>query len=337
MRLPITLLAMFAVGTVAPAAEIDVRKVIDAGLKSLADDAVAWKSDRKCSSCHHVPMTIWTLNEAKQRGYSIDDKALAELTAWVVAKDDPGKVNPKQAEWKQIQVNQTPLMLALGFEAGDLKDPATRDRLKAMLALVIADQDNDGAWRLAYTWEPHGSTPDNMTALALLALINASELDVAGKTALAKGLKWLADQKLADTSQSDSLRLVLSKRLRRPSTESDALAASLLSRQNADGGWGQFAKAKSDAFATGQALYALAEAGRKPDESAIAKAQAFLIKSQLPDGSWEMASRPGGPGGKSAKNTEPISHVGSAWAVLGLMRSSPAIAKPHVKGVPSAK
>jgi hypothetical protein len=133
------------------------------------------------------------------------------------------------------------------------------------------------------------------------------------------------------------LRLVLAKRLHRPSTEWEPLAASLLSRQNADGGWGQQAKAKSDSFATGQALYALAEAGRKPDDPAVTKAQAFLIKTQLPDGSWEMASRPGGPGGKSAKNLEPISHVGSAWAVLGLMRSSPAVAKRDAKVVQPAK
>ena len=85
---------------------------------------------------------------------------------------------------------------------------------------------------------------------------------------------------------------------------------------------------KSDAFATGQALYALAEAGRKPDDPAVAKARAFLARTQRADGSWEMASRPGGPGGKSAKNLAPITYVGSAWAILGLIRSAPAIAKP---------
>jgi hypothetical protein len=266
-------------------------------------------------------MTIWVLNEAKQRGYTIDEKARTALTSWVIAKDDPAKVNPKQAERKQILVNQTPLMLALGFEAGDMKEPATRDGLKAMLALVIADQDNDGAWRLGYVWEPHGSTPDVMTALALLAIGGAPDLDADGKSALQKGLKWLATAKAADTPQSEAMRLVLSKRLGRPTTEREPLAKSLLSRQNTDGGWGQTKEAKSDAFATGQALYALAEAGRKSDDPALAKAREFLIKSQQVDGSWAMTSRPGGPGGKSAKNLEPISHVGSAWAHLGLMRA----------------
>jgi hypothetical protein len=329
MRLPLTFLALTALTQAVPADEKDTRKTIDGGLKFLADEAVAWKADRKCASCHHIPMAIWTLNEGKQRGYAVDDKALAELSAWALAKDDPAKVNPKQQERKQVHVNQTPLMLALGFEAGDLTDPATRDGLKAMLALVLNDQDKDGAWRLMYVWEPHGSTSDVMTTLALLAIsaANAPDLGAEGKAARKKGLDWLAAATLAHTAQSDGLRLVLSKRLGRPPAEWEPFLKRLLGRQNADGGWGQTAGAKSDAFATGQALYALADVGLKTDDPAVAKARAFLVKSQQADGSWEMASRPGGPGGKSAKNLAPITYLGTAWAVLGLIRWAPAVAK----------
>ena len=329
MRLSVAVLVLAAMAQTLHAAEPGARKTIDGGLKFLAEEAAAWKAERKCSSCHHAPMAIWTLNEAKRRGYTVDDKAVAELTAWVLAKDDPAKVNPKQPERKEVIVNQTPLMLALGFEAGDSKDPVTRDGLKTMLTLVVGDQDKDGAWRLMYAWEPHGSTPDVMTALALLALSapNAPDLGAEGKAAREKGLKWLAATPPADTPQADGLRLVLLKRLARPPAEWEPLLKKLLARQNADGGWGQAAGMKSDAFATGQALYALAEAGRKPDDPAVAKARTFLVKSQRADGSWEMASRPGGPGGKSAKNLAPITHVGTAWAILGLLRSVPAIAK----------
>lgn len=322
-------IAILAVTSTASFAGTDVRKTIEAGLKSLTEDAVAWKSERKCSSCHHVPMTIWALNEAKRLGYTVDEKARTELTSWVLAKDDPAKVNPKQAERKQININQTPLMLALGFESGDLADATTRDGLKTMLKLLLDDQDKDGAWRLTYVWEPHGSTPDVMTTLALLALSsnNAPNLGGEAKAAQEKGLKWLAETKPADTPQSEGLRLVLSKRMGRPPGEREPLAKKLVARQNADGGWGQATAMKSDAFATGQALFALAEVGRTSNDPAILKAHEYLTKTQVKGGSWEMASRPGGPGGKSAKNVEPISHVGTAWAVLGLMKTSAPIAK----------
>ena len=77
----------------------------------------------------------------------------------------------------------------------------------------------------------------------------------------------------------------------------------------------------SDAWATGQALYALAHAGIKPDELFIARAHVFLIKTQRDDGSWPMTSRPTKPGGPGSKSLIPIIGAGSAWAVLGLVRS----------------
>ena len=101
----------------------------------------------------------------------------------------------------------------------------------------------------------------------------------------------------------------------------------IVSLQNADGGWSQTKEMPSDAYSTGQILYTLAEAGFPLTDPAIAKAQAFLVKSQDSGGSWGMTSRPGGPGGKSAKNLNPISYTGTAWAVMGLMRTTPQPAK----------
>jgi hypothetical protein len=53
----------------------------------------------------------------------------------------------------------------------------------------------------------------------------------------------------------------------------------------------------------------------------IARGQAYLIKTQRDDGSWPMTSRPTKPGGDGTKNLVPITGAGSAWAVLGLVRS----------------
>jgi hypothetical protein len=78
----------------------------------------------------------------------------------------------------------------------------------------------------------------------------------------------------------------------------------------------------SDAWATGQALYALANAGiNADDDMTIRRGQTFLIKTQAADGSWPMASRPIQPGGGGATSLVPITGAGSAWAVLGLARS----------------
>ncbi|MDB5313996.1 MAG: hypothetical protein JWO38_8198 [Gemmataceae bacterium] len=324
MRHLAALLALSAVANSSPSAEPDARTAADRGLKFLAEEAVGWKEDRKCASGHHAPMGLWALNEAKARGFKVDDKAVSNLTGWVLAKDDPAKVNPRQPPRPEVTVNQTPLMLALGIEAGGVAGD-TRDGLKALLGLVLAGQDKDGAWRLLYVWEPFGSAPDVMTTLVLLALTdpNAPDLGAEGQAARERGLKWLEAAKPSDTPQADALRLLLWTRLGRPAKEREAIATRLAGRQNADGGWGQEEGAASDAYATGQALYALAAKGTKADDPAVRKAVAFLVKAQEKDGSWAMASRPGGPGGKAARNVAPITFAGTAWAVLGLVRCSP--------------
>jgi hypothetical protein len=332
----VAVLILVATGAIARAADPStlIRTTIDRGLAFVAKDALTWKTVRKCASCHHAPMAIWTLNAAKQQGFAIDEKALAELTAWVLAKDDPAKVFPKQAPRTETNVNQTPLMLALGFEAGNVKDESTRTGLAKMLATVAEQQRPDGSWGLLYIWEPHGSTPDVMTSLALLGLTsrNATELGPPEKKARDKGLAWLSATTAKQSLEGTAVKLLLWRRLGRPAADWQPLVQRIVDQQKADGGWSQTPDAASDAFATGQALYALAEAGLPATDPHVAKAQTFLVRSQDAHGSWAMASRPGGPGGKSAKNLAPIVHVGTAWAVMGLMRTTPKIEGVKVTG-----
>src|SRR5439155_5531795 len=116
-----------------------------------------------------------------------------------------------------------------------------------------------------------------------------------------KGIQWLAKTKTDNDPQSIAMRLVLWRRLGRPADECAPLIQHIKKRQNADGGWSQTKNMASDAWATGQALYALAHAGLKPNEPVIARAHTFLIKTQRNDGSWPMTSRPVKPGGAGSK------------------------------------
>jgi squalene-hopene/tetraprenyl-beta-curcumene cyclase len=322
MRRLSTFAALLVLPTGAAAADPapDVKATIGRGLAFLVKDSLAFKETRKCAECHHAPFTIWALNEGKRRGYAVDEKALSELTAWAAAKDIPTKTPPKQGP---IDVNEAPLLLALGIEAADAK--ATQDGLKKLLASVLSDQGEDGSWKLSYEFRPIGSSPETLTALALLALSapGAPDMGQAGKAAREKGLKWLRAANADDEPQAAALRLILWQRLNLPAAEWEPLVKKLRGAQNADGGWGQTNGAKSDAYATGQALYALAEAGAKPGDEAVRKAQAFLANAQREDGGWAMVSRAVMRDGKPPKDLSPITHAGSAWAVMGLVRSAP--------------
>ena len=187
-----------------------------------------------------------------------------------------------------------------------------------------ADQEEGGEWTAWPETRPpiFGNSDESMTALATLALLpQAASGDASARSARDRAVRRLAALKTDDDPQSVAMRLVIWRRLGRPAEEFLPLVRRIESRQNSDGGWSQSPGMPSDAWATGQALYALAHAGLKPDDPVVRNAQGFLVKTQRPDGSWPMTSRPTKPGGAGSKSLVPITGAGSAWAVLGLVRS----------------
>jgi hypothetical protein len=43
------------------------RSAIERGLSFLQTDAVQWRKERECATCHHGTMTVWPLSEAKMQ------------------------------------------------------------------------------------------------------------------------------------------------------------------------------------------------------------------------------------------------------------------------------
>jgi squalene-hopene/tetraprenyl-beta-curcumene cyclase len=304
--------------------DVDVKATINRGLSFLAKDSVAFKQMKQCYECHHAPFTIWALNEGKKQGYAVDEEVLADMTSWVIGEDFLARLIKERAPEEEIVFNEAPLLLALGIEAGNTNDK--QDGLKKLLASVVNDQGKDGSWKRVKEARPILSSPDTLTMLVLLALSapNAPDLGQEGKTAREKALQWLLTTKPDDELQPTVLSLILWRRLGRPDSEWKPLEQQLRSAQNEDGGWSQLKSGESDAYATGQALYALAEAGVPKDDAAIRSALSFLAKSQREDGAWAMTSRAIMGNGKVATKFEPITHAGSAWAVMGLVRTVPA-------------
>jgi squalene-hopene/tetraprenyl-beta-curcumene cyclase len=302
--------------------EADVDRAIARGLEFLARDAIAWKEEYACASCHHASMVVWAMREAKQRGHAVDREVLADLNGWIAGAGD-GKTSQARPEDRPGALNVKPVWFALALGADAEPDEAARKGLKELLATVEEDQAEDGSWvSWPKTRPPIFDSDEGMTALATLALQSAAPLgDESARAVRDRGIDWLAGRETDGDPQAVAIRLVVMARAGRPREEWEPLVRRIERGQNADGGWSQAAGMESDAWATGQALYALAEAGAGPDDPAVARGAAFLARTQRDDGSWPMTSRPIEPGGKGAENLVPITGAGSAWAVLGLVRS----------------
>ena len=105
-------------------------------------------------------------------------------------------------------------------------------------------------------------------------------------------------------------------------------ARDLLREQRTDGGWGELPSLASDAFATGQALVALKEAGAlAATDPAYQRGVEFLLSTQLEDGSWYVRSRsipfqPYFESGFPHGHDQWISAAATNWAAMALVAAA---------------
>ena len=305
------------------------RQTIERGLAFLEKDAVKWREERGCATCHHGTMTVWALSEAKNQGYPVGAEFLADTIRWTKDQFVPRFSKPRDPRpgWNLVSVPA----IYLGVMSQNLPI-LSRDEINQVAVHLARHQEEDGAWLLPPpangappTWESR-ETLARWAYLAWEPHVPADPQEAeAARASRDKAAAWLREIKPSDTAQSATLRLLSDVRLGKleqlPSEIDD-----LLKRQNADGGWSQAPDLPSDAYATGQALYALSFAGVKHEQPAIQRAVSFLVAGQKDDGSWPMTSR-NHPGVETTRNPirnpVPITYFGSAWAVLGLVRSVP--------------
>ena len=97
----------------------------------------------------------------------------------------------------------------------------------------------------------------------------------------------------------------------------------LVGKQHTDGGWGQTDYHQSDAFATGEALWALHESGMTSSDPVYRRGVDFILRTQQEDGTWHVVSRSFGfqpyfQSGFPYEHDQWISQAGTAMAVIGL-------------------
>jgi hypothetical protein len=209
-----------------------------------------------------------------------------------------------------------------------IRQGGQRQSLKLVAEEIVRKQQADGSWEFFATLRRPPINESQTTDAAWIILALQGEIgrgeSAAVRGALAKATAWLAGAGRSDHLQDKAFGVLLAARTGKPRGEMQPAVRDLLARQRADGGWGQTADMASDAFATGQALYALSLAGCEAGRPDIRRAIDFLVATQRPDGSWPMASRStpdGRPG--SATLLTPITCAAASWATLGLARLVP--------------
>lgn len=306
-----------AVPHVKPPTEAELRAVISKGLGFLGTAGDKWMEDKNCNSCHHMPLLLWAHREAKARGFAVDPKKYDAWFAWAV----------------EHEADKKP-----GLEEIALMILALPDRpVPELTKQLAAEQKPDGSWSPAgqfATMQKRGAqdAQANSTRLSLLALGTAQPMKFEADGSKLKASAMLQKKDTPTSMESLVFRTLYARRFGKPE-ETTALIKDILKHQRGDGGWSSFiGENMSDPLATGQVLHALQPAlSDPPAAAAIARAQLWLIKTQLPDGSWlsdithiSKMDRSGDAKAKSLQAaTDIYTYWGSAWATIGLLQAVP--------------
>ena len=353
MRLwPLAVLALVLAGLLSPArgesesGDAQVRQAVARSLGFLEKEGGAWMRERGCVSCHTVTFLIWSHNEAGRRGLPVDKAKLAAWTDWsLVNMLARGKEGGGLDTMSQMLLARDRSSTWRSKPSRHLK---TVDPYETLWQYVLERQAADGSWA------PEGqltSPPEVTTRWALLALASRDtpaapaspgegpgqgvgpalagqlkKIDDGLGPARQRALAWLEKTPPDGSTEALLLRFLVEAKIGRPE-RATFFRTALLSRQRGDGGWAYRSDGlKGDAFATGQALYALGEAGVAADHPAVRRARAFLLRTQRPDGSWFVATSSIHPVSKErTEGTDQIyTYWGSAWASIGLSHTLPA-------------
>ena len=272
-----------------PAAPRSVRAAIEVSLPLLQHADEVFLKTAGCISCHNNSLFQMAAAVAQRKGFRINDASMREQMTRSRAYLESWRERELQDIPIPGRVDTTTYILA-GLAAAQYPPDAATD---ALARYVKRRQFADGAWRVASHRPPIESSDFAMTALSLRVLraYAPAPLSADYTRASQRGAAWLAQAQPRSTEDHAYQLLGL-----RWGGESEAAirraASALIALQRLDGGWSQIPTLASDAYATGQALTALAESGvLKPGDPIYEKGVRFLLGTQLEDGSWYVRSR----------------------------------------------
>lgn len=323
IALPIYLAAV-AFGNTSPADETkasetvthdQVRQAIEESLPYLERQGVWWIEEKKCVSCHRVSFQTWSLGAAKQKGFDVDESKVSEWIDWSFEKSLAKPDDGKEVDGARNVDGLAQMILARPSNPDPSRHQADYAEFNRLL---VAGQQPEGFWKAAGQLpgqkRPKEETDQVTTMWIALALGTIGDR-AAVDDARSRALKWLEASKPGKSVEWYVASLLLTHQ-DGDRAKTDAALEKLRSLQNDDGGWGWLVGDKSDALATGQALYALATVGVAVDDPAIRRAQQFLIESQKEDGSWAVN---GTKASKKDRIEETATYWGTGWAAIGLL------------------
>lgn len=291
------------------------REAAQRGLEWLQQSALNWSTGgrNECFGCHIHAQALMGQAVALEQGYRVSMPAMQALADFMRKKQTPEGTLGSNHVWTSA------VFAAMGFAHAAEASGRTNDpELFKAVDYVLKIQAKDGGIPVEMSDPPVVQGAFMMTGNALVAFkwAAAHSRDPKYRQAAERAYAWIVANEPA-TTQDLVFKIVAVNHYGTQAQKSAAwpLAEALAAQQTADGGWKEIpAMQGSNAFATGQVLYALKQAGVSVRSEMFRRGVDYLLKTQVREpttahGSWKAIN---------TQSQHPADIAPTMWAVIGL-------------------
>jgi hypothetical protein len=303
-----------------------IARAADKGLRLLEKSDYIFSQKGHCVSCHHNILTEMAWEIARKKGIPVTDSLSVQCVMGMVQGINVVYNDNKVGNF--ITAKFIGAYVLLGLQAAKYPADANTD---LAVNYLLGQSRPDGSFGAEAMRVPLESGEIHLAAITIKGIMEyapASKRDQA-KEAVDRTRKLLEISNPGD-QQEMAFQLMGLQWTSGNAAVKSVVAKKLLSIQHPDGGWSQLSTMPSDAYATGEALYALYISGQlKPEDEKYQQGIRYLLKTQDDEGAWEVLTRssPIQPfftsGFPPYDENQFISAAASNWAIMALLNALP--------------
>ena len=296
---------------------------VERGLKVLERGAGAYPSNQSCFSCHHQTLPMLAMMTARDAGVRFNRELFDQQSKFTRKSFDERKTRLAKGE----HVGGRAATVSYGLWTLSLAKEAPDDLGAAMTSYLLCIQQADGRWKPPSNRPPLEVSSVSCTVLSAIGVkrFAAEHQQEQAAAAINRAKSWLA---LAALEDQEDMNFALwgEVLLGGSDVRAEELRDRVLAARNVDGGWSQLPTMNSDAYATGQTLWILAESGLSVAEAPFREGVCYLLQTQHDDGSWHVVTRskpvqPWFDNGDPHEKDQFISIAATSWATAALAKS----------------
>jgi hypothetical protein len=297
------------------------RDAAQRGLDWLQQAAVEWQQGQiQCFGCHVQAQALMAQAVALKQGYHVSMPAVRALSGMVHAKQMPNGLWEYQGDRAFTDAFGAMALAREQELTGGAQNPPLLKAVDFLMSKQLADGGMDPEGADEQPPIVQGNFMVTANSLVAMSWVAAHSRDPKYRQAADRAIAWIATHEPQANTQ-DKIAKVIAL-MDYGNADQKRIAWSVVERlageQQADGGWKETAQMDaSNAFATGQVLYAFKRAGISVRSPTFQRGVEFLLKTQQPEaqpgaGSWRSAHT------QSQRKSD---FAPTMWAVIGLAGS----------------